>query len=186
MCWIVQLAPSLERTKRSFTGAFLLFVCLFFTFSCFFLFLLCLRPHNYNLKQNNNMRTRRFYTTKLENESCSKEVLKQEIADYFKKKKPQLKCLKWGIYCITNTENGNQYIGSSTDIGKRYGQHLKDLESGLHHSYKFQNDFFKFHKGVFRLSIIWKPKKECTVEELRKMEMTYINSMKPHYNIILE
>lgn len=43
-----------------------------------------------------------------------------------------------GIYKITNTENGQVYIGRSTDIEKRWQQHREALEKGIHHSYKLQ------------------------------------------------
>lgn len=43
-----------------------------------------------------------------------------------------------GIYKIANTENGQAYIGRSTDIENRWKQHRDDLEKGIHHSYKLQ------------------------------------------------
>ena len=43
-----------------------------------------------------------------------------------------------GIYKITNTENGQVYIGRSTDIENRWKQHQEALEKGVHHSYKLQ------------------------------------------------
>lgn len=38
-----------------------------------------------------------------------------------------------GIYKITNTENGQVYIGRSTDIENRWKQHQEALEKGVHH-----------------------------------------------------
>ena len=42
------------------------------------------------------------------------------------------------IYKITNTENGQVYIGRSTNIENRWKQHQEALDKGVHHSYKLQ------------------------------------------------
>ena len=132
------------------------------------------------------MRTHRFYTQKLENDSCSKKSIQEEV---FGKKKfvPKRNYSdSWVVYKITNSANGRFYIGSSTNVQKRYATHLKELAEMKHHSYKFQNDFLKYDKTCFTLSIIWRPKKKITEPELRAMEKTFIQSEKPYYNILLD
>lgn len=46
-----------------------------------------------------------------------------------------------GIYKITNINNNKVYIGSSSDIERRFLEHKRDLKENKHHSYKMQNDF---------------------------------------------
>ena len=46
-----------------------------------------------------------------------------------------------GIYKITNINNNKVYIGSSSDIERRFSEHKRDLKENKHHSYKMQNDF---------------------------------------------
>lgn len=46
-----------------------------------------------------------------------------------------------GIYKITNINNNKVYIGSSSNIERRFSEHKRDLKENKHHSYKMQNDF---------------------------------------------
>lgn len=41
-----------------------------------------------------------------------------------------------GIYKITNTKNGKVYIGSSSNIERRFTEHKCELIENKHHSYK--------------------------------------------------
>lgn len=49
-----------------------------------------------------------------------------------------------GVYGIRNTTTGQIYVGSSTDIQKRWRQHLHELRQERHHSSKLQADWAKF------------------------------------------
>lgn len=132
------------------------------------------------------MRTHRWYTQKLENESCSLKSLKKEVFGKKKTAKKRSFSDSWVVYKITNSENGRFYIGSSTNVQKRYASHIKDLSEIKHHSYKFQNDWLKYDKSCFTLSIIWRPKEKITESELRAVEKSFIRSQKPYYNVVID
>lgn len=60
-----------------------------------------------------------------------------------------------GIYKITNTHNGKVYIGSSSNIQKRFKEHKRALKTHSHHSYKLQKDFNEIENiDVFSFEII--------------------------------
>lgn len=46
-----------------------------------------------------------------------------------------------GIYKIANIKNGKVYIGSSSNIERRFTEHKRELIEDKHHSYKMQRDF---------------------------------------------
>lgn len=46
---------------------------------------------------------------------------------------------KHGVYMIKNAINGKFYIGSSINIGIRWKEHIRRLESNCHHSSYLQN-----------------------------------------------
>ena len=46
-----------------------------------------------------------------------------------------------GVYCLTNTNNGKCYIGSSKDILKRITQHFYLLQNETHTNKKLQMDY---------------------------------------------
>ncbi len=59
-----------------------------------------------------------------------------------------------GIYKIINRNNNKIYIGSSEDIVGRWKEHVNQLETNTHHSWKLQNDYNKYGFTVFDFSII--------------------------------
>lgn len=83
-------------------------------------------------------------------------------------------CVVWeikipGIYKITNIINGKYYIGSSTDIFKRYKDHLyKGNTSAISRAIR------KYGKENFILTIL-----EIVIDEtkLRSIELYYINTL---------
>lgn len=66
-----------------------------------------------------------------------------------------------GIYKIMNNINGKFYIGSSTDIHRRYQRHLADLKKDKHDNSHLQNAW-NLYGNVFVLNIV----KECEISEL--------------------
>lgn len=89
---------------------------------------------------------------------------------------------KCGIYCITNTVNGKFYIGSSKNIYYRLKRHVSDLNKGRHANNHLQNSYLKYGSLSFSVSIIEEVSYECLAET----EQSYINNLKPHYNITHE
>ncbi|QNR65503.1 GIY-YIG nuclease family protein [Paenibacillus peoriae] len=59
-----------------------------------------------------------------------------------------------GIYCITNTINNRKYIGSSHKIFSRWKEHIRNLQYGMHHSYKLQEDWKRYGLNDFSFTIL--------------------------------
>lgn len=79
-----------------------------------------------------------------------------------------------GIYKITNTKTGKVYVGSSSNIEKRFFEHKRDLENNRHHSYKMQKDFnIKKNIGDFIFEIV--EELNGTKQELFRKEQYYID-----------
>lgn len=87
-----------------------------------------------------------------------------------------------GIYCITNTKNKKQYIGSSKNIYHRLKRHQSELKRGVHANPYLQNSYNKHGKNQFDVSIL----EEVPLELLTQKEQEYIDNLKPVYNITLE
>jgi group I intron endonuclease len=81
--------------------------------------------------------------------------------------------MKSGIYQIKNTQNGKVYIGSSTDIPKRWRQHLQLLKSGNHHSIHLQRSWNKHFVTDFEFSIL----EECDKKNLLTKENKWLNQI---------
>lgn len=85
-----------------------------------------------------------------------------------------------GIYLITNTYNGKQYVGQSKDIIRRWDEHKR--------AYKYNNTYLykamrKYGIDCFKFEVI----EECDFHDLNDKEKYYIaiyNTMIPHgYNM---
>lgn len=75
-----------------------------------------------------------------------------------------------GVYEIVCTKTGKKYIGSSTNIGRRLAEHVRDLEKGIHSGKKFQEDWNKY-KEYFHLKIL----EICNRDILFEREQYYLN-----------
>ena len=85
-----------------------------------------------------------------------------------------------GIYKITNLFNGSFYIGSSSDIERRFAQHFNDLRKNKHHSILLQRSVNKYGLENFIFEII----DYCNEDELLTLEQFYIDTLQPDYNIL--
>ena len=63
---------------------------------------------------------------------------------------PRHMTLHTGIYAIENLTNGRMYIGSAQRFNKRWKEHLRALERGVHHSRFLQRDWDKCGSEAFR------------------------------------
>ena len=59
-----------------------------------------------------------------------------------------------GLYKITNTVNGKYYIGSSTNIKRRWINHKNNLRRGIHYNPHLQASFNKYGVDCFHFEII--------------------------------
>ncbi len=90
-----------------------------------------------------------------------------------------------GIYKITNTITGEEYIGSSNNTAKRMKQHKYHLLKNKHHNVKLQRSWNKYGSSVFMFEHILDF--EGTRENLIKLEeYTILQSNKKLFNIITE
>lgn len=87
-----------------------------------------------------------------------------------------------GIYQIKNLINNKIYIGSSTNIDKRWNNHIYKWLKNTHPNLHFQNAFNKYGIENFIFEIL-----EIVedVNLLIEREQFYIDDLKPQYNIRL-
>jgi len=84
-----------------------------------------------------------------------------------------------GVYQITNTANGNRYIGSSVNIRTRWKWHMRSLRKQTHYNYHLQNAWNKYGEDSFTFEVL----EYCEKERLIEREQFYIDNEKPSYNI---
>ena len=58
-----------------------------------------------------------------------------------------------GIYKITNTANGNVYIGQAVNINARVASHINNLKSNNHVNKHLQNAWNKYGQDSFVFSV---------------------------------
>jgi len=86
---------------------------------------------------------------------------------------------KCGIYIITNLVNGNRYIGSAKNLGKRLYDHVWDLDKNVHPNNHLQNAWNKYKKDNFEYGIL----EYCNTDVRLSREKYYIDIVNPEYNI---
>lgn len=87
------------------------------------------------------------------------------------------------IYKIENILNGKIYIGSSSNVDKRWIRHQKDLKGGRHHNTYLQRSFNKYGEECFEYSILETLKEDCNISFQFEREAYYITTLEPEYNI---
>ena len=78
--------------------------------------------------------------------------------------------IKTGVYKILNNSNNKVYIGSATDIKKRWRDHKWHLKHNKHHNSHLQLSWNKYGAEVFEFIIIL----ECLIEELLEKETEHM------------
>ena len=86
---------------------------------------------------------------------------------------------KSGVYAIINTINGHQYIGSSSNLHKRYCKHIWELNKNRHHSERLQRAWSKYGEKNFNFIVL----EYCLISDLIQREQFYIDRLHPEYNI---
>lgn len=83
-----------------------------------------------------------------------------------------------GIYCITNTLNGKQYVGQSVDIYERWHGHMSSaISKDDDHTY-IHRAMKKYGRENFKLEIL----EECSPEELNERQIYYISKLGTYGN----
>jgi group I intron endonuclease len=89
-----------------------------------------------------------------------------------------------GVYKITNIINGKFYIGSSSNIQKRWTQHKANLNAKEHDNIHLQNAWNLYGSRNFKFEII----EECQPEAQFEREQYYLNTLNPFgergYNLV--
>lgn len=85
-----------------------------------------------------------------------------------------------GIYQITHSASGRNYVGSAVNLNKRLKEHVRQLNEGCHHS-KFMQRVFKKH-GADSLS--FKILLFCDKKNLIFFEQRAIDTIKPEFNSV--
>ena len=87
---------------------------------------------------------------------------------------------KQGIYEILNTKTNKRYIGSSSNIERRWKEHDSMLRHNKHHSIKLQRSYNRTkYKSVYQYNII---ETVTNTKELHKIEQLYIDKYDSFYN----
>lgn len=87
-----------------------------------------------------------------------------------------------GIYKITNKTNNKVYIGQSTDIEKRWGEHKRNAFNSNTHTY-----YYPLYLAIRKYGLdnfVFEVIEECSTENLTKQEqywMDYYNSLDGNY-----
>lgn len=83
------------------------------------------------------------------------------------------------VYAITNTNNGNSYIGSTINLRNRWVAHRRMLRAGKHHSYILQAAWDKHKEGAFQFSLLLVcPKELRTFYEEKLLPVASYNLVK--------
>jgi group I intron endonuclease len=83
------------------------------------------------------------------------------------------------IYKITNTINGDFYIGSSRNFNKRYYSHLNDIRTNRQSCVLLIRAAFKYGEKNFKLEIL----EECEPNIVLDREQYYLDKYSPKYNV---
>ena len=86
---------------------------------------------------------------------------------------------KIGIYKIQNTKNDKFYIGSSSNVSKRWAGHRYQLRTETHTNPHLQNSWNKYGESCFIFKILLL----CQEFDLLYYEQHYIDLLVPDYNI---
>lgn len=83
------------------------------------------------------------------------------------------------IYKITNLIDGKFYIGSSTNLYKRYYTHVNHINTNRKSCVKLIRAVQKYGSDNFKFEIVAK----CPVEYVLKLEQWFITNLNPEYNV---
>lgn len=82
-----------------------------------------------------------------------------------------------GIYLLL-FPSGTKYVGQSTNVNKRFNNHISQLRNGTHYSTRITKEYEAHGFPQFRLL------QECSLEELDALEEKFIAELKPELNVL--
>jgi len=85
-----------------------------------------------------------------------------------------------GVYRLINLTNGNMYVGSSSDLGRRFTSYYSFMYIDAQKTSLICKALLKYGYSKFSLEVI----EYCSVEKLLEREQYYIDLLKPKYNIL--
>src|SRR5260221_14377411 len=83
-----------------------------------------------------------------------------------------------GVYQIRHVATGHLYVGSSTELTKRFKAHRRLLEKGTHHSPRLQFSWNKDGPGSFVFELL----ETCDPGVVFVREQFYFDTLKPVFN----
>lgn len=83
-----------------------------------------------------------------------------------------------GIYAITCTASGKQYVGSSNNIKRRLYSHFHLLRMGAHYNPRLQNAWNKYGEGTFKVDVL----EAAPVDVLFEREQYWIDALDAYRN----
>jgi group I intron endonuclease len=86
-----------------------------------------------------------------------------------------------GIYAITNTVTGEQYVGRSRRIYRRWAQHARLLSEGKHPSARFNRAWTEHGPTAFAWQIL---QLVPDAQQLAHVEHEHVERLHPAYNLI--
>jgi len=90
--------------------------------------------------------------------------------------------MKSGIYTIINQVNGKFYIGSACNIKRRWAEHKRRLNRGVHKNKHLRNAWNKYGEENFKFKVLEPVENK---EDLLDREQWWMDLLKPEYNISL-
>jgi predicted GIY-YIG superfamily endonuclease len=93
---------------------------------------------------------------------------------------PGNETVRQGIYAIKHLPSGRLYIGSSSDIPRRWREHRAALRKGGHCNRKLQHSWTKHGESTFKLIVAQAVQDEADV---LFWEQFWIDRLSPHYNL---
>lgn len=83
-----------------------------------------------------------------------------------------------GVYEIRNLVTDSRYIGSSVNMAKRWRDHQRELDRGVHHSPRLQRSWNKRGASAFAFA----PLLFCAKALLLTYEQRCLDALRPKYN----
>lgn len=83
-----------------------------------------------------------------------------------------------GIYQITNTRNGDRYIGQATNLHRRKKEHWCALRCRKHFNRRLQRAWDKYGEQCFEYRTL----ERCPLADLDHREQWYLDNHSPEYN----